>query len=120
MIAYVSGRWALEWIRLALDPAARHSAGHYVSIGSSESSEPSPLADHAGTARDVRAGALQIPVIDDTPACLKAVESFIFGVALLESVVLNKQSGLAVWTKVQPAGLLSEVPESQTISPACF
>lgn len=59
-------------------------------------------------------------MIENTPDYLKASESRTFGVALLESFVLNKRSGLAVWTKVQQAGLLSQVPDSQTIYFACL
>ena len=51
---------------------------------------------------------------------MKAFESRNFGVALLESFVLNRHTGLAIWTKVQAKGLVAEVPESQTIYFACI
>lgn len=62
----------------------------------------------------------KFPLIENTVDYLKAFESRHFGVALLESFVLNKHTGLAIWTKVQAKGLVAEVPESQTIYLACI
>ena len=44
---------------------------------------------------------------ENTADYLKAFESRNFGVALLESFVLNKHTGLAIWTKIQAKGLVS-------------
>jgi hypothetical protein len=57
---------------------------------------------------------------ENTADYLKTFESRNSGVALLESFVLNKHTGLAIWTKVQAKGLMIEVPESQTIYLACL
>jgi hypothetical protein len=65
----------------------------------------------------------RFPLIQNNADYLKAVESTDSGVATLESFVLNKKNGLAVWSRVRPAGLLRQVapaaPDSSTIYFRC-
>jgi hypothetical protein len=63
------------------------------------------------------------PLIENDSEHLKALESFSEGNKMLESFVLNKNSGLAVWSRIRPAGYLGAIkptaPDSQTVYLQC-
>jgi hypothetical protein len=65
----------------------------------------------------------RFPLIQNGVDYLKAFESTDSGVATLESFVLNKKNGLAIWSRVRPAGLLRQAapaaPDSSTIYFLC-
>ena len=63
----------------------------------------------------------RFPLLENNAEFLKAVESFPSGVGTLESFVLNKRNGLAIWTKIRPGGPFGQAaPDSQTIYVACM
>jgi hypothetical protein len=66
----------------------------------------------------------RFPLIHNGVDYLKAVESTDSGVATLESFVLNKRNGLAIWSRVRPAGFARDVapgaPDSSTIYFRCM
>jgi len=66
----------------------------------------------------------RFPLIENDAEYLKALESSSSGVATLESFVLNKRNGLAIWTRVRPAGFLGKVspaaPDSDTMYFRCL
>ncbi len=66
----------------------------------------------------------QFSIIHNGPDYLKAFESADAGMATLESFVLNKKNGLAVWSRVRPEGLLRQAapaaPDASTIYFRCM
>ena len=66
----------------------------------------------------------RFPLIQNGADYQKSVESTDSGVATLESFVLNKKNGLAVWSRVRPAGLLRQVapaaPDASVIYFRCM
>jgi hypothetical protein len=65
----------------------------------------------------------RFPLIENTSDYLKAWDSSSSGVAILESFVLNKNNGLAIWTRVRPSGFFGQkvpaAPDSDTIYFRC-
>lgn len=65
----------------------------------------------------------RFPLIENNSEYLKASESSSSGVATLESFVLNKRNGLAIWTRIRPAGFLGQIapaaPDSDTMYFQC-
>ena len=65
----------------------------------------------------------RFPIVENTQNYLKASESMATGVATLESFVLNKQNGLAIWARIRPlgffGGLAQAAPDSETVYLAC-
>jgi hypothetical protein len=63
-------------------------------------------------------------LLENNSDYLKASASLSSGVATLESFVLNKQNGLAIWTRIRPAGFLGQVapaaPDSDTMYFSCL
>lgn len=65
----------------------------------------------------------RFPIVENGEHYLRASESVISGSATLESFVLNKHNGLAIWTRIRPLGffgnLAQAAPDSETIYLAC-
>jgi len=66
----------------------------------------------------------RFPLIENNSDYLKASESSKSGVATMESFVLNKRNGLAIWVRVRPSGYFGQVvpaaPDSDTMYFRCL